>query len=207
VWFAVSKKKLLDLVITSLACCLVLFGMVTKIPPFLAGQWFNAGGAIVFYLLQFILFVFRRSSQEELTRPLHYGFALCGTCLPFLMAIHSHAPKMLTWLAIPLQGVGILFTILALATLGRGFGIFAANRMVKTHGLYQFIRHPLYTGEAIWFFSLVLYNFSLFNMLLFAVQIACQIKRMQDEEDLLTHDPAYAAYREQVRYRMIPGIF
>jgi protein-S-isoprenylcysteine O-methyltransferase Ste14 len=202
-----SRKKWMDLVITSLACCLVLVGLVTKIPAFLAGQWMNAGGAIVFYLLQFILFVFRRSSQEELTRPTQYVFALCGTCLPFLMMVNPHVPPILTWVAIPLQGIGIVLTILALATLGRGFGIFAANRLVKTRGLYRFIRHPLYTGEAVWFFSMVLYNFSLFNGLLFAVQIACQIKRMQDEEGLLVNDPAYAAYREQVRYRMLPGIF
>ena len=30
---------------------------------------------------------------------------------------------------------------------------------------------------------------------------------MQDEEALLVNDPVYAAYCQQVRYRMLPGIF
>lgn len=203
----VSRKKLIDLVVTSLACCLVLVGLLSKIPAFRAGQWLNASGTMIFYLLQFVLFVFRRSSREELSRPTHYLFAFCGTCLPFLLMMNVNTPQPLVWVAIPLQVAGMIFTIIALATLGRGFGVFAANRIVKTQGLYRFIRHPLYTGEAIWFFALVLYNVSLFNLLLFTVQIACQIKRMQDEEALLQNDPVYAAYCEQVRYRMLPGIF
>jgi protein-S-isoprenylcysteine O-methyltransferase Ste14 len=203
----VSKKKLIDLLITSLACFLIMVGMLSKIPAFLAGQWLNTGGALVFYLLQFVLFIFRRSSQEELTQSIHYVFALCGTLLPFLLQLNVSTPQLLVWLAIPLQVVGMIWTIIALATLGRGFGVFAANRVVKTHGLYQFIRHPLYTGEAIWFFALVLQNVSLFNLLLFVVQTICQVKRMQDEEALLQNDPIYAAYCKQVRYRMLPGIF
>jgi protein-S-isoprenylcysteine O-methyltransferase Ste14 len=204
---ALDRKKLLDLLVSGLAACLVLFGLGLKVIAFSKGQWINAGGAILFYVLMFSLFVFRRNSQESLAHPVHFLFAMGGTLLPLALQIQPTTIPVMKWIALPLELAGILISIVALAALGRGFGVIAANRQVKTHGLYRFIRHPLYTGEALWFFALVLLNLSVANGLLFMAQTACQIKRIQDEEGLLSHDPAYAAYLAQVCYRMIPGIF
>lgn len=202
-----SRRKLIDTAITSLAAFLVLLGMAAKLTVALQGQWINAGGAVLFYLLMFTLFVFRRASHESLDKPRHYCFALLGTLLPLgLQLTPTHIP----WLhygALVLEVSGILLSLIALAALGRGFGIIAANRQIKTHGLYRFIRHPLYTGEALWIGAIVLQNLSLFNVLLFSIQLGCQIRRILDEESLLSHDPVYATYTQHVQYRMIPGVF
>jgi protein-S-isoprenylcysteine O-methyltransferase Ste14 len=202
-----TRRKIINLMVTSLAVFGTLTGLIIKIIAFTQGQWMNAGGAALFYLLMFTLFIFRRSSHESLEHPLHLGFALAGTLLPLALQINPHAPPLAQQIALPVEALGILISILSLATLGRGFGIIAANREIKTHGLYTFVRHPLYTGEALWFGALVLQNLSALNFLLFALQIACQIKRMRDEEALLLQDPIYAAYYAQVRYRMCPGLF
>lgn len=202
-----SQQKIIDMVVTSLACFLTLIGLISKVYAFMDGQWLNAGGAIIFYVLQFSLFVFRHPSRDVANQPSHFFFAISGTCLPLLMDLNPLAPEWLMWAAFPLQIAGMILSIIAMATLGRGFGIFAANRQVKTYGLYRYIRHPLYTGEAVWFLSMVLQNFTPFNLALFTVQTACQIKRMRDEEGLLLGDPVYAAYYDQVRYRMVPGLF
>lgn len=207
VFSGMSRQKIIDMVITSLACFFTLIGLISKAYAFMDGQWINAGGAVIFYLLQFSLFVFRHPSRDVANQPSHFFFALSGTCLPLLMDLNPNTPELLMWAAFPLQIAGMILSIIAMGTLGRGFGIFAANRQVKTYGLYRHIRHPLYTGEAIWFLSMVLQNFTLFNMALYAVQTACQIKRMRDEEALLLADPVYATYYDQVRFRMVPGIF
>jgi protein-S-isoprenylcysteine O-methyltransferase Ste14 len=203
----VNGRKLLDSVLTSLACVLVLIGIAAKVMAFLQGQWLNAGAVLIFYLMLFFLLIFRHSSQDVIKQPIHYVFALAGTFLPFCMQLNPDAPPQLLWLALPLELVGMVISIIALASLGRGFGIFAANRKIKTKGLYQYIRHPLYAGEGIWFLALVLHNFSVLNLVLFLVQTACQIKRIRDEEQLLINDPVYATYVSEVRYRLIPGVF
>ena len=53
---------------------------------------------------------------------------------------------------------GLLVAFLSLATLGRSFGIVAANRGVKTRGPYRFVRHPTYMGYLICYLGYVAEN-------------------------------------------------
>lgn len=202
-----NQHRKVDLFVSSLAAFIVLVGLSSKVISMLNGHWLSGGGATLFYLLMFILFVFRRPSHERLENPTHYFFALAGTLLPLVLQLTPSNPALWTQISLPIEVLGIGISITAIATLGRGFGIIAANRQIQTRGLYRFIRHPLYTGEALWFAALVLQNLSTLNIALFVVQSACQIKRIRDEEALLQRDPDYATYMTQTRYRIIPGIF
>jgi protein-S-isoprenylcysteine O-methyltransferase Ste14 len=202
-----NQHRKVDLIISSLAAFLVLIGLSTKVISILNGHWLSGSGAALFYLLMFVLFIFRRPSHESLENPAHYFFALAGTLLPLALQLTPSNPGLWTQISLPIEAIGISISLFAIATLGRGFGIIAANRQIQTRGLYRFIRHPLYTGEALWLAALVLQNLSILNGLLFVVQSACQIKRIWDEEALLQRDPDYATYMTQVRYRIIPGIF
>lgn len=197
------------LTVTALAACLALLGLITKIISFMHGQWLHATGAIILYLLMFFLFIFRHSIKESCAKPLHWLFAVSGTLLP--MALHlesSHGWRQaLNWISLPIELVGMALSVVALYTLGRSFGIIAAKREIKTNGLYKMIRHPLYAGEGLWFFALVIQNLSVFNLVLFAIQMACQVRRIIEEESILKTDAGYAEYTQEVPWRLIPGVF
>lgn len=200
-------KSLLDALINTLAVILMLLALYRSWNVFLGGHWLSASGAIAFYMLLLILFLLRKPSKEAVTSPRHFLLAMGGTFLPLAMQFSDHPDPTLTLISVPVEIAGMAISLVALASLGRGFGVVAANREIKTEGLYRFVRHPLYTGEALWFLSLVLQNFSLLNLAVYIVQVGCQVMRMRDEEGLLRKDPVYEEYFGRVRYRMIPGIF
>lgn len=194
--------------VTAVAASLVLLAIIIKVATFQRQPWLFAAGGIVFYILLFLSFIFRYACTESVEqKPKHWFFALSGTLLPFLMSLTPYKITWLIWLSVPLELLGILLAIVALFTLGRSFGIIAAKREIKTHGVYQVIRHPLYAGEALWFLALVLQNPSRMNIALFIVQSACQCSRILEEERLLGKDLVYARYIREVRWRIIPGVF
>ena len=193
-------------IIVGCGAALFFFSLTVQVYRLQEGE-FTALGIILFYLLACFLFIVRFPSENTSLSLKHWVFAFAGTVLPLFLWPNGEAPAYLLWVGLPLQFLGMGFTLIALISLGRCFGIIAARRGVKTNGTYRLVRHPLYTGEAIWFFSIVIMNLSIYNVFLFCVQIGCQIQRMIEEENLLRKDPTYCAYLGQVRYRMIPKLF
>jgi protein-S-isoprenylcysteine O-methyltransferase Ste14 len=94
-----------------------------------------------------------------------------------------------------------------LGALGRSFGIVAANRGVKTAGLYSFVRHPAYTGYLVSYLGYVGENPSLRNAVLLVAGTAAQVVRISEEERMLSFDQAYRAYLARVRRRLIPFVY
>jgi protein-S-isoprenylcysteine O-methyltransferase Ste14 len=201
------KQRFVRQLVSALAACLVLLAIYSKVLAFKKGFWLPSVGAILLYILMFFLFVFRYPTQEASVKPKSWIFAVSGTLLPMLLTLDKGTPAFMHWISIPIELAGIVLSVIALYTLGRSFGIVAAKREIKTHGVYQAIRHPLYAGESLWFLSLVLQNLSVFNLTLFAVQSACQVRRILEEEALLQKDETYAQYLQEVPWRIIPGIF
>lgn len=204
-----AGQRCLRLFVTVIAACLTLLGLISKILIFQQGHWLHAGGAIIFYLLMFFLFIFRYSTQESSAKGIHWLFALSGTLLPLALKMEKtdQLRHTLTWVSIPIEVLGMVLSIIAIYTLGRSFGIIAAKRQIKTNGIYKIIRHPLYAGEALWFFAIVLQNLSVFNILLFGLQALCQLKRIVEEEAVLKTDASYRTYSQEVPWRLIPGLF
>ncbi|OLD99071.1 MAG: hypothetical protein AUG91_07570 [Actinobacteria bacterium 13_1_20CM_4_69_9] len=97
--------------------------------------------------------------------------------------------------------------LLGLGTLGRSFGLVAANRGVKTDGIYGLIRHPAYTGYLIAYLGYVAENPSLPNITLLAVSTAFQLVRIGEEERVLRGDERYRAYARRVRFRLVPYVY
>jgi protein-S-isoprenylcysteine O-methyltransferase Ste14 len=113
----------------------------------------------------------------------------------------------LTIVATALTLFGNCLSILAISTLGRSFSIMAEARRLVTTGFYSKVRHPLYTSEAIAAMGIVLQYFSVYTLLLFALQIALQVKRMKNEEAVLEQIfPEYREYKSTTA-RMIPGVY
>ncbi len=200
-------KRLVRHIISALAASLVLLAIYLKYMALRNGFVFAVFGAMLLYILMFFLFIFRHASITANVKPSHCFIAMSGTLLPLLMEIEPTRLDWLNWISLPIELVGIVLSVIAMYTLGRSFGIFAAKRAIKTNGVYRMIRHPLYAGESLWVFAFILQNLSLYNVLLFAVQSACQVHRILQEEALLQADEQYTLYAETVPWRLIPGLF
>ena len=106
-----------------------------------------------------------------------------------------------------MQVLGLGIMLASLAVLNRSIGVIAANRGIRTHGIYSLVRHPLYAGEILFFLSFLVANLTSTNALLIVVLVMAQLVRASQEEALLVRDSAYRLYRARVPYRAIPGLF
>ena len=132
-----------------------------------------------------------------------------GTLLVYAIALFprrelSPAAEIVSTLLILAGSVAALF---ALMRLGRSFSVMAEARRLVTSGVYRFVRHPLYLAEEIATIGLVLQFLSYWTLLLLALQIAFQLRRMRNEEVVLGEIfPEYAAYKAKTA-RLIPGVY
>ena len=102
---------------------------------------------------------------------------------------------------------GNAFAIFVLIRLRSSFSVMAEARQLVTSGIYRHIRHPLYLAEGIAAIGVVMQFLSPWTVLLLAVQIAFQLRRMHNEEVLLGETfPEYAAYKAKTA-RLIPGLY
>lgn len=158
--------------------------------------------AIIVWLL-----ISRRRTRDSSTSWSDWLVAILGTAAPLLQRAGEGPLPQLELAGTAIQIVAIGLSVLATVSLGRSFGIVAANRGVQTGGLYRFVRHPLYGSYAIGYIGFLLGNPTLLNIALIVVSFTCQYLRAVAEERVLSRDPAYQQYLKQVRYRFIPFVF
>ena len=108
------------------------------------------------------------------------------------------------WLPTTIQIIALLGWAASLATLGRSFGIVPADRGLVQHGPYRFVRHPIYAFEALFFLGFLMAVPTLRSGLIIAVLLTLQAVRILREERILT---GYGEYRQQVRWRILPGVW
>jgi protein-S-isoprenylcysteine O-methyltransferase Ste14 len=106
-----------------------------------------------------------------------------------------------------LQIVGLTVWMFSFFSLGRSFGLVAADRGVTTRGPYRIIRHPLYASYMVTQLGYLLQSASIWNGAVLAFTWTCQVARALSEERLLATVPAYGRYRERVRWRLIFGVW
>jgi protein-S-isoprenylcysteine O-methyltransferase Ste14 len=84
----------------------------------------------------------------------------------------------------------------------------ADGQKVVSTGPYAIIRHPMYAGGLVYLLGTPLALGSWWALLAFAAMVPFLIWRLFDEEQFLAAQlPGYVAYRDTVRYRLVPGIF
>jgi protein-S-isoprenylcysteine O-methyltransferase Ste14 len=203
----VPKIKILKNLVTAFAFVLAVLIMYIQVTAFLMKGFWYAIGPLIYWTMIAALFLIRKPSRLESTRFMHWFVALATVWLPFLMSPTATHIKPLVWISVPVQAFSVIFMIVTMATLGKGFGVIAALRDVKTSGVYRIIRHPLYSGELLGGIAVIMQNLSVLNLCIFCTMVWCQVLRMQEEETILCHDETYAAYKDRVRYRLIPGIY
>lgn len=75
-------------------------------------------------------------------------------------------------------------------------------------GPYALVRHPMYAGGLIMLFGIPIALASWWAVLVMLTLTPALIWRLLDEERLLTAElPGYAAYRQKVRFRLIPHVW
>jgi protein-S-isoprenylcysteine O-methyltransferase Ste14 len=153
------------------------------------------------------LFLLRRAPSRSSSSPADWVFAVGGSWLIVFSRPSGPAVFGLSGLYGVLQVVFTAVSVVSLFFLGRSFGVVAADRGVKTGGTYRLVRHPVYAAYLFTEIGYLLQNPSAWNLGLFIAANACQIGRIRAEERILRGDPAWVAYAEHVRYRLIPGIY
>ena len=152
------------------------------------------------------LLIFRRRPQAVSRQPGAWVVAFTGTAAPLLL--RSGWP--LPYLQMPglvLQVAGVVISLFAVSSLGRSFGVVAANRGIRTGGLYRWVRHPIYAAYFLSYAGFLMGNLSVANVLLLSLWFGCQHRRALDEERVLLRDEVYAAYAVRVPARYLPGLF
>src|SRR5262249_45279192 len=109
------------------------------------GQWTTTMPLVAQEGLLVVLFLTRHRSLATSSRPGDWALGIAGTLLPLLMRPGA-ALGPLAWLGRPLQAAGLVVAVVGTGFLGRSIGVVAANRGVKTDGIYRLMRHPMYAG-------------------------------------------------------------
>ena len=185
---------------------LVLFmGLFARIGATLGQHPFNvlllvSDGIVV------VMMILRRRTEAVSQLPIDWLLALAATAAP-LMAMGGGHALVSDLVGYSLMAAGLFISLYAKVALWRSFGLVAANRGVKSSGPYRLVRHPMYLGYTITQVGFVLLNPVWTNFALYGSAFLLQILRLRAEEDLLSQDPAYAAYMKLTRFRLVPGVF
>ena len=151
-----------------------------------------------------LAFLIRRPPRAVSRQARSWLVAFAGTFGGLLLRPGGAHPPWGVQAGFGLQLAGLVIAITSLAALGRSFGFVAADRGLRTGGPYAVVRHPVYASYLLIQSGYVLQSQSLRNILVVAFVTACNIGRALAEEQLLASCPAYQAYRERVRWRLIP---
>lgn len=158
------------------------------------------------YTLVLVL-VARRAVRRDLSLP-----ALVATAyaMGFVLLITPDGTRHLApeGLGAGIQFAALLWQLAAKVVLGRSFGLLPAQRGLVVAGPYRLVRHPIYFGYLVGHVGFLLVNFSWRNVLVLALLYAAQVVRIAREEAVLAKDnPAHRAYRDRVRWRLLPFVY
>lgn len=93
------------------------------------------------------------------------------------------------------------------AYLSRTIEIQEKQTVIDT-GLYGIVRHPMYSATLLLFLSMPLVLGSLYAFLVFLTYPFLIAKRIRDEEALLEQElDGYRAYKQKIKYRLIPFVW
>ena len=198
------KRRLSYLQDAALICVSALFLYAHGTHALATGRATN----IFFALEQALLvgmFLTRRRTNTTSQRPWDWFTAAVGGWLALSMRPQEIGGSIET-VGVVLQCAGLFLVIICFLTIGKSFGVVAANRGLKVHGPYRVVRHPIYFSHSLTQLGFVVANPWWPNFVIFAIVLVFQVLRMQAEERVLTGTSDYATYKSQVRWRILPGV-
>lgn len=189
---------------TDLALLIVMTALVkTHLEAALAGSLVSLLFGVQ-HIAIFVLTLLHRPATGRGSSRTDLLLAWAGTLLPLAMRATT-AP--VTGVGLVLVVLGSLLATAAILSLGRSFGIEPAHRGLQTRRLYRVVRHPIYAAYLPIVGGFLLSYASWWNGLVAVIWLAVQITRIQREEALLGQDAQYQRYAQQVRWRLLPGVW
>lgn len=222
-----DKKTLLQ-AIGKLAAGLVLVCLLLFIPAGTIGYWYGWLFIAILFIPMLIAGVVlllrapellkkRLSAREEQTEQ-KAVLVLCGVM--FLAAfIVAGLNYRFDWLVLPkwaalaaallfLGGYAMYAEVLREnAWLSRTVEVQENQKVIDT-GLYGVVRHPMYAATLLMFLSMGFVLGAPISFLITLLYVPIIALRIKNEEEVLTAGlPGYAAYKEKVRYKVIPYVW
>ncbi len=143
---------------------------------------------VAFFAFLVVIYAIRRKAIARDHNPVAIAAALVGSFVLYCLAC------------------GITWALYSLSYLGRRFSIVPEARGLVTSGPYRLARHPIYLGEILAGFGLVLPTVVSLHAVVFAVFLGAQLARTYFEERVLRSTyPQYEAYARRTR-RLIPFV-
>ncbi len=220
--------KLLINALTKFFCGLLLVGLLIFLP---AGTWAFSNGWLLIgllfgpmliagFIMLFISPAFLAKRLDVKEKQAAQKGVLAFSALMFVAGfVVAGLDFRFGWSKMPLPVV-ITASVLFLAAYGLYAEVMRENaylsRTIKVEegqkvvdtGLYGIVRHPMYMATILLFLMMPLVLGSWYAFIIFAFYPVIIIVRLQDEEKLLTRElPGYAAYKQKVKYRIIPFIW
>lgn len=185
----------------------------------------------LFFLMLFISYLFRDRAKSYARGFMEAVFPYICSSLPFVLARSSFWPsadgreftrihwggilmnvtqvQISPWPLVVIVSVmlaGIIITSSSVPYMIRSFSIKAEVRRLVVNGPYRYVRHPIYLGEFISSFGLLLLRFSWINLLIFLIFVFAQNYRATLEE--LKIQSLYPEYEEYKRStgKFFPGL-
>lgn len=153
------------------------------------------------------LILFRKPASRLSTNPVDWLLAFGATISPLLVRPVAEGNSELLGLTACLMLTGMIGQIYAKYTLGRRFGVVAANRGLCLSGPYRLVRHPIYFFYFLTHLGFLVSSFTVWNAFVYGLVYVQLIPRILAEERILREDPAYVDYCKKVPSRLIPGLF
>ncbi len=154
-----------------------------------------------------VAYLIRRPARAVSRRLGDWLLAFGGTFGGVLLRPGGAHPQWGVSMGLGVQLLGLLMCLVAFLSLGRSFGFAAADRGLVTRGPYAVIRHPIYASYLLVLSGYVLQSISVWNALVVLLVTGCNVGRALVEDRLLATSEQYEAYRSQVRWRLLPGVW
>lgn len=125
------------------------------------------------------------------------------------VALLRWVPGQLAWPAgsLVLVIAAACLSLASLLTLGRSFGIRPALRGLALNGPYRVVRHPMYLSYVLADIGYNLDEWNAGTLLLVLAGWLAMVYRIRAEEQVLSRDERWVGYRNEVRYRLVPGLW
>lgn len=165
---------------------------------------------VAFFGFLVAIYVLRGNAVAYDHNPVAVGAALVGSFVLYALYLVPGQSRSTDVRVLAISDVclacGMLWAIYSLSYLRFRFSIVPEARGLVTSGPYEVVRHPIYLGEIVAGFGLVLPTLLSAHILVFAVFLGAQIARTYFEERVLRSAyPTYEAYARRT-HRLIPFI-
>jgi len=127
--------------------------------------------------------------------------------LPAMMQPEGSSSGPIASAAIVVELIGVTVSQVSRLYLGRRFGLLPANRGVVTGGPFRIVRHPIYAGWLLLSMGYLMTYPTIRNGLLILIALPFVLWRIDQEEALLSGDPAFRSYLAVTRWRLVPFIY